>query len=168
VRRFRSAPTVRHPLAWPDYLCALLVAPCPHIVGTWANSSPHSLPSTRLQPAPTSRCPSTAGTAVRTRYAAPAGRPLCFRRAQRPHPGHRSWRPPGIACHTLRHAFASTPTRRPDQCRPHVAAAGRPRKYLTPRIGEVKLAARPWPWTASRSRPRRRDAAKVARADGPL
>lgn len=64
------------------------------------------------------------------------------------HPGHCSWRPPGNICHTFRHAFRRTPARRPDQCRPHVAADGRPRKYLTPCIGEVKHVVGPWPWRA--------------------
>jgi hypothetical protein len=43
--RFRSAQKVRHPLACPIIsVHPGLVAPCPHIVGTWATSSPHSLP----------------------------------------------------------------------------------------------------------------------------
>ena len=83
--------------------------------------------------------------------------------------------PSGNICHTLCHACRRVPPSEPDQCRPHVTAFGRPRKSLTPRIGEAKRAAQsrlqPWPGDALQARPRHcrvRRHTSQALTDGPL
>lgn len=83
--------------------------------------------------------------------------------------------PSGNICHTLCHACRRVPPSEPDQCRPHVTAFGRPRKSLTPRIGEAKRAAQsrlqPWPGNALQARPRHCRVCRhtsQALTDGPL
>jgi hypothetical protein len=75
-----------------------------------------------------------------------------------PGPPRRVPGPSGNICHTVCHAYRREPLSEPDQCHPHVTAFGRPRKYLTPRIGEVKCAAEPLlkPWHAYRCSARSR------------
>ena len=52
---------------------------------------------------------------------------------------------PAFCYHRRSHALPHGPLRRPDQCRLHVTALERPKKYLTHPIGEVKCHARSGP-----------------------
>lgn len=102
-------------------LCSLLLSASTGRRNVGHLHSSHSLPTTTTACAPSQS------------VCAPAGPPLSFRCARA------NIRPKKIR-------LQSTPFRRPDQCRPHVTAVGLSRKYLTPRIGEVKTSARSQPW----------------------
>lgn len=116
----------------------------PQTFRTWTDDTSHSLtqhhpgaascspPLLGLQP-----FPSATGAALHANLPDPPLLALrCVSAAPNdPHPGQRRERPPGHICHPSRH---EVPARRSNQCRAHVTHARRPRKYLTPRIGEVE------------------------------